>query len=117
ASDVALARLGILPARARTLIALGRAVDDGALCLDRGADVEATMAALVALPGIGEWTAHYVAMRALRWPDALPAGDLVLRRALGVASAREVKERAQRWSPWRAYAVMHLWSEQAEAER
>jgi AraC family transcriptional regulator of adaptative response / DNA-3-methyladenine glycosylase II len=121
AGETELAALGILPARARTLIALARAQEDGALRLDRGADVDETIAALVALPGIGEWTAQYVAMRALRWPDALPAGDLVLQQALGGAegraTAREVKARAERWSPWRSYGVMHLWAERAEEQR
>jgi AraC family transcriptional regulator of adaptative response / DNA-3-methyladenine glycosylase II len=62
------------------------------------------------LPGIGEWTAQVVAMRALGDPDAFPAGDLGVRKALGGVSAREAEARAERWRPWRAYAVMHLWT-------
>ena len=66
------------------------------------------------MPGIGEWTAQYIAMRALREPDAFPASDLGLRRALGargaLASVAEVQQRAQAWRPWRAYAAVHLWT-------
>jgi 3-methyladenine DNA glycosylase/8-oxoguanine DNA glycosylase len=60
------------------------------------------------LPGIGPWTVEYVAMRAMRDPDAFPAGDLVLRKALGLETTREVTARATGWSPWRAYAAIHL---------
>ncbi len=68
------------------------------------------MRALVALPGIGDWTAQYVAMRALGWPDAFPAGDLVVRRALGETRPARAVIRSEAWRPWRAYAVLHLWS-------
>jgi AraC family transcriptional regulator of adaptative response / DNA-3-methyladenine glycosylase II len=66
-----------------------------------------------ALPGIGPWTAAYVAMRALGAPDAFPDGDLALRRALGDVTAREAVALAERWRPWRAYAAMHLWTSPA----
>jgi AraC family transcriptional regulator of adaptative response / DNA-3-methyladenine glycosylase II len=94
---------------ARALGALARAVRNG-LALDERRDVPATRAALLELPGIGPWTVEYIAMRALRDPDAFPAGDLVLRNALGGISARELLARADAWRPWRAYAAMHLWS-------
>jgi AraC family transcriptional regulator of adaptative response / DNA-3-methyladenine glycosylase II len=68
------------------------------------------MAAMVELPGIGPWTASYVAMRGLGWSDAFPAEDLMIKRALGVRTAREAIERAEAWRPWRAYAVLHLWT-------
>ncbi|WP_418606872.1 hypothetical protein [Georgenia sp. SUBG003] len=67
---------------------------------------------LLALPGIGPWTVDYLALRVLGDRDALPAGDLVLRRALG-ATAREVVTVAEAWRPWRAYAVTHLWTASA----
>ena len=104
-----LARLGLVASRARAIHALAAAVAGGAISLEPGADVEATMRSLCALPGVGDWTAHYVAMRALRWPDAFPAGDLVVRRALGATSAARAEARSAAWRPWRAYAVMHLW--------
>lgn len=99
--------------RAVALQALARAVAEGALDLDAGADRDETVRRLLALPGVGPWTASYIALRALRDPDALPVGDLVLRRALGGAGAgrpREVTARTERWRPWRAYGLLHLWS-------
>jgi AraC family transcriptional regulator of adaptative response / DNA-3-methyladenine glycosylase II len=70
---------------------------------------------LRALPGIGEWTAQYIAMREMREPDAFPAGDVGLLRALTDAegvrpTSRELLARAERWRPWRAYAAQHLWA-------
>ncbi len=102
--------LGLPVQRARTLLTLGRAVADGKVDLSRGADPATTIAALDELPGIGPWTAHYIAMRALRWPNAFPAGDLALRKVLGAPNTRAVEARAAGWQPWRAYAVLHLWS-------
>ena len=102
--------LGLPGARARTLIGLARALDEGRIDLTAGADPEATMAALQALPGIGPWSAQYIAMRALSWHDAFPATDLGVMKALGTRRPREVLERAEAWRPWRAYAVIHLWS-------
>jgi len=72
---------------------------------------------LCSVPGIGEWTAHYIAMRAFGEPDAFPASDLGLRKALGARRAplshAEVARLAEAWRPWRAYAAMALWSELA----
>jgi AraC family transcriptional regulator of adaptative response / DNA-3-methyladenine glycosylase II len=106
--------LGLTARRAATLRALAAAVADGRLALDRGGDREATAARLLALPGIGPWTAAYVAMRALGDPDAFPATDLGLRaaaRRLGAAGdPRSLRELARRWRPWRAYGAMHLWA-------
>jgi AraC family transcriptional regulator, regulatory protein of adaptative response / DNA-3-methyladenine glycosylase II len=104
-----LASLGMPRARADAVLALARAIVDGTLTLAPGADAARTIGALIALPGIGDWTAHYIAMRALRWPDAFPANDLVLRRAAGTITAAQLLRRAEAWRPWRAYAAMHLW--------
>jgi AraC family transcriptional regulator of adaptative response / DNA-3-methyladenine glycosylase II len=104
-----LARLGVVPARAETIVALARAVLDGGLRLEPGADPASTIASLELVPGIGPWTAQVVALRALRWPDAFPHGDLGIRRALGGRSARTILEMAEAWRPWRAYAAMLLW--------
>jgi AraC family transcriptional regulator, regulatory protein of adaptative response / DNA-3-methyladenine glycosylase II len=99
--------LGGMPAaRARAIRALAAAVAGG-LVIEPGAPVRDS---LLALPGIGPWTVEYVAMRALRDPDALPAGDLVLRKALGAISEADVRRRAEAWRPYRAYAAMHLWT-------
>jgi AraC family transcriptional regulator of adaptative response / DNA-3-methyladenine glycosylase II len=112
-----IARLGIPGARARTLIALARAVADGRLVLVPNADVEATLGCLRALPGVGEWTAQYIAMRALSWPDAFPHTDLGVMKALGETGARRVLAAGEAWRPWRAYAVMHLWQSLAKEQR
>jgi AraC family transcriptional regulator, regulatory protein of adaptative response / DNA-3-methyladenine glycosylase II len=110
AGEERIARLGMPGARARTLVALARAVVEDGLELHRGADPAVTRARLLELPGVGPWTAEVIAMRALGAPDAFPAGDLGVLRALGVASAREAEARAEAWRPWRAHATMHLWS-------
>lgn len=111
AADVADIRsVGLTATRAATVGALARAIDGGAVELTDTTDPERTIAALQTLPGIGPWTAHYLGMRALRWPDAFPAGDLVICKALGVSSARGAEQRAAPWRPWRAYAAMYLWN-------
>jgi AraC family transcriptional regulator of adaptative response / DNA-3-methyladenine glycosylase II len=104
-----IAQLGMPGARARTIVALSRAVADGELVLMPNADIEATLAQLRALPGVGEWTAQYIAMRSLAWPDAFPHTDLGVMKALGETDARRVLAAGETWRPWRAYAVMHLW--------
>ena len=80
------------------------------LDLSPRADVESTLERLRGIPGIGPWTAQYVAMRGLGWPDAFLPTDLGVRRALGERSEQRLLARAERWRPWRAYAVIHLWS-------
>lgn len=72
------------------------------------------MKALLAIKGIGPWTAQYIAMRALGSPDAIPVDDLVLRQALGVPDGRAVAERTAQWAPWRAYAALHVWRAAAQ---
>ncbi|PCC72928.1 DNA-3-methyladenine glycosylase II [Nannocystis exedens] len=101
--------IGLPEQRARTLVALAGALAEGRLDLSLGADPAGAIAALEALPGIGPWTAQYIAMRALRWPDAFPGGDLVVRRALDVTTTRAAEARTAAWRPWRAYGVLHLW--------
>jgi len=106
-SDIA--ELGMIAARARAILALARAIASGELRLEAGADVEATLERLRGVPGIGEWTAQYVAMRALSWPDAFPHTDYGVLKAIGEQNPRKVLAHAAPWQPWRAYAVMHLW--------
>lgn len=112
ASVEAIRGIGLPEKRAQTLLALAQAVHEGSVQLTPGSDPEGVMASLLSLPGIGPWTTHYLAMRALRWPDAFPAGDLILQRRMGVTSARAAETRAEPWRPWRAYAVLHLWQTQ-----
>lgn len=108
------AGLGIVRQRAQALIALARAWPEVDERLAHGAAPEALVDALCALPGIGAWTAHYVAMRALGWPDAFPPGDVAVLKAMtqryGDTTARAVQQRAEHWRPWRAYAVLRLWN-------
>jgi AraC family transcriptional regulator of adaptative response / DNA-3-methyladenine glycosylase II len=109
ASGDALGQLGIVRQRQAALLALAREAIDGRLALHPGADVPRAIKALQSLPGIGDWTAQYIAMRALRWPDAFPAGDVALQKALGVTSARAATEASLAWRPWRGYAVLRAW--------
>jgi len=114
-ADAPLERLGLTGPRARALRSFATAVADGTLDLGSFTDLDDAVARLTALPGIGEWTAHYLALRALGEPDAFPAGDLHVRRALAtqgrVPTEREAIARAESWRPWRAYAVIALWTE------
>jgi AraC family transcriptional regulator of adaptative response / DNA-3-methyladenine glycosylase II len=113
-SPSALAAASELPlpaARARAVVALSAAVAAGDLDLDRGADRAATQAALLALPGIGPWTASYVALRALGDPDAFLPTDLGVRAAVAtLAPGADPVALAEAWRPWRSYALLHLWT-------
>jgi len=109
ARSATLAGLGVPRARAECLRNLARVVARGEIDLEPGVDPTAIVARLVELPGIGPWTAEYIAMRALRWPDAFPAGDLGLVKASRLKSAKALEKAAEQWRPWRAYAAMHLW--------
>jgi AraC family transcriptional regulator of adaptative response / DNA-3-methyladenine glycosylase II len=107
-----IARHGIVAARARSVIALAKAQESGDVCLDGCAhhNPDDSMKRLAELPGIGPWTAHYIAMRALRWPDAFPKEDIAVRKNLGGVTAKQAEALSQAWRPWRSYAVMHVWS-------
>ena len=105
-----IAKLGIIGRRADTIKHLAGLIDKGELKLSPDAPVEQTLAALKSIPGIGDWTAHYLCMRALHWPDAYPAADYGVMKALGVDKPSDAKKLAEVWRPWRAYAVMHLWA-------
>jgi AraC family transcriptional regulator, regulatory protein of adaptative response / DNA-3-methyladenine glycosylase II len=109
ASVAELRALGVVELRARALLGLADAMARGSLRVEAGAPAAETVAALAALPGIGPWTAQYVALRALRWPDAFPREDLALRSALGGVSAAGAEAIAEAWRPWRSYATLHLW--------
>jgi AraC family transcriptional regulator of adaptative response / DNA-3-methyladenine glycosylase II len=100
--------LGIVGARARCLAVLAPAVLDKKVILTFAPNVDEQIEALMRLPGIGPWTAQYIAMRALHWPDAFPSGDLMLMRAAN-ATQRELQKLAEAWRPWRAYATHYLW--------
>lgn len=113
--DLDPAAVGLTRARAAAIRGVARAVAGGDLDLDASPGLEETVERLAALPGVGDWTAQYIAMRALHEPDAFPASDLGLRKALGAggrpASTLETASRAESWRPWRAYAALHLWTD------
>ncbi|MHA7174198.1 DNA-3-methyladenine glycosylase family protein [Arthrobacter monumenti] len=104
------AAIRITGARSRTVNALASAVAVGELRLQHDADPAETRASLLKVPGIGPWTADYLAIRVLADRDAYPSGDLVLQRALGVKTAREAAAMSEPWRPYRAYALFHLWT-------
>lgn len=112
-ADADVESVGLTRARGSAVRNLARAVRDGDLSLETCGDLDAIVAGLSRIPGIGPWTAHYIAMRAFKEPDAFPAGDLGLRRALSEGgkplSEARLAKRAEAWRPWRAYGAMHLW--------
>jgi 3-methyladenine DNA glycosylase/8-oxoguanine DNA glycosylase len=112
--------IGLPRARAEAIRGLARAVLGPDSPLVPAASLEEGIARLEALPGFGPFTANYIAMRALREPDAFPAGDLALRKAVGkgsLASPRDVEKRAEPWRPFRAYAALHLWTAPSKEKR
>jgi AraC family transcriptional regulator, regulatory protein of adaptative response / DNA-3-methyladenine glycosylase II len=109
-AEADLTRTGVIRSRSETIRALARAVCDRHISYAGVTDSDAFLNRLREIPGIGRWTADYVAMRALREPDAFPSGDLGILRALNVASSREAERQAEAWRPWRAYAAMYLWN-------
>lgn len=101
--------IGVTSARANTILSLAKAVANGGMSLDQAIDPEQRIAQLKELPGIGDWTAHYIAMRVLGYPDAFPHSDLGIKKALSLNNEKKILEYAERWRPWRSYAAMHLW--------
>jgi AraC family transcriptional regulator of adaptative response / DNA-3-methyladenine glycosylase II len=106
--------LAVPETRRRTLSALIAGLADGSIVLDAGSDWESARGQLLALPGIGPWTAEVIAMRGLGDPDAFPASDLGLRLAAGQLGLppdqRKLIARSASWRPWRSYATQHLWT-------
>ena len=107
--------IGLTGSRAETLRLVSRAVVKGELSFDSAQDSAAIRESLLVIRGIGEWTAQYVAMRALKSPDAFPAADLGLLRAFDRPGEKRMRpstleEISQGWRPWRAYAAILLWS-------
>ena len=110
AADVqTLIDLGLTQRRAQTISALARALAEGQFKLEGGVALERTLESFQSIPGIGPWTAQYVAMRALRDPDAFPASDLALMKVLQVTRPAHALTASESWKPWRAYAALHLW--------
>jgi AraC family transcriptional regulator, regulatory protein of adaptative response / DNA-3-methyladenine glycosylase II len=110
-AHAAIERAGVMPARAETIRSLARHAANGAIAFGSGSDEGATVSALRALPGIGDWTTEYIAMRALGEPDAFPRGDRVLCHVAGGCTAQELERKAEAWRPWRTYAALLLWQD------
>ena len=113
-ADANFAGIGLPIARAGTIRALAQAVCSGRISFEGVVNSADFLDRLCEIPGIGQWTAEYVAMRALGEPDAFPSSDLGLLRALDLKTARELEQRAEAWRPWRAYAAVHLWNRASE---
>ena len=110
-----LAAIGITQARAKSIQALAQAVSTGSVSFDSAVSIDKALVRFKELPGIGNWTAQYFAMRALGWPDAFPESDLGILKALGTKTPSHAASIAEGWRPWRAYAAMHLWKTLKEA--
>ena len=108
-ADAELTTIGLTKARAQSLRALARAVCDGSVCFDGSVVSGEVIGRMCELPGVGPWTANYIAMRALGDPDAFPASDLGLLKATHISSPRRLEELAEAWRPWRSYAALYLW--------
>lgn len=115
-AEANLAAIGLPKARAESIRGFARAVCDGSVHFDASASSQEMIGRMCELPGIGPWTANYIAMRALGDPDAFPAQDLGLMKATRVSSPRRLGEIAEAWRPWRSYAAMHLWESLREAQ-
>jgi len=116
-AKVDVTQIGLPRARAKSISQVAAAVAASAQVLEPEESLEGLIDKLCRLPGVGPWTAHYVAMRGFSEPDAFPCADLGLRRALGDVSATELEAMSQSWRPWRAYAAMHLWAQDFEEAR
>jgi AraC family transcriptional regulator of adaptative response / DNA-3-methyladenine glycosylase II len=102
--------LGVTSARSRTIYDLARALVQGEICLDFCAQPEEEMKKLMAIRGIGSWTAQYIAMRAMGWPDAFLETDAGVKKALEPCASKTLREMAEAWRPWRSYATINLWN-------
>ena len=102
--------LGITRVRAHTILSLARKMADGELDFTICVQPEAEIKKLLSIPGIGAWTAQYIAMRAMGWPDAFPHTDYGVKKALAPLSEKEILEMAVSWRPWRGYATINLWN-------
>ena len=109
--------LGIVSMRIKAIQAIAQAVSNKSIQLAPYAPIEKTVTQLKSLPGIGDWTAQYIAMRVLADPDAFPAGDLVLQKALNIRKPKELLAVAEAWRPWRSYAAMHVWKSVNSTEK
>lgn len=102
--------LGVIASRSRTIDALARSIVLGEIDLDLPAQPEEEMKKLMAIHGIGSWTAQYIAMRAMAWPDSFLETDVGVKKALAPCTSKELLQMAEAWRPWRSYATINLWN-------
>lgn len=108
--DEILGPLGITNRRSKTILELAKVLESGSIDFNFYTDPESEIDKLLEIPGIGMWTAHYIAMRAMGWQDAFPHTDLGIKKALAPRSEKEILKLAEKWRPWRAYATIWLWN-------
>lgn len=111
-----LGSLGIIASRARTIEALARSLSSGEITLDPSAQAEEQIEKLMSIKGIGSWTAQYIAMRTMEWPDSFLETDVGVKHALAPATPKEMLAMAEPWRPWRSYATLNLWNSLARAQ-
>lgn len=116
-ANASLVDIGLTRARAEAIRGLARAVCDRNLSFEGITETDGFMDRLCQIPGIGRWTAQYVAMRAIGEPDAFPSTDLGLLRGAGISGPRDLERRAESWRPWRAYAAIYLWMAGKQSRR
>ncbi len=102
--------LGVMGQRSRTIFALAELIGEGGLEPGRPKEAESMIEALIKVKGVGPWTAQYLAMRALKWPDAFPATDYGVKKVLEPRTQKEIKILSDTWRPWRAYATINIWN-------
>lgn len=102
--------LGVTRAKAKTILALAQTIANGEIDFTFCPQPEAAIQKLMTIPGIGAWTAQYIVMRAIGWPDAFPHTDLGIKKALAPLTEREILQKAEAWRPWRSYATINLWN-------
>lgn len=109
--------LGVISARSRTIEGLARVMEEGTVDFDCPAQPREEAEKLLALPGVGPWTAQYVAMRTMGWADAFPGTDLGIVKALAPRTKKEIETLSETWRPWRAYAAINLWNWESGREK
>ena len=102
--------LGVIASRSRCILALAEKLERGEIVLDGSADPEQEMKKLMEIKGIGNWTAKYIAMRTLGWPDAFLETDIGIKHAFPDSAPKELLALSEKWRPWRSYATMNLWN-------
>ncbi|NLA71557.1 MAG: 3-methyladenine DNA glycosylase 2 [Clostridiaceae bacterium] len=108
--------LGVTGRRSQTILALAEMIEEEKIDFSTCGDAESKIKELIKIPGIGPWTAHYIAMRTFKWPDAFPSTDYGVKKVLEPRTQKEITALAENWRPWRAYATINLWNSLSEGK-